>query len=77
MQLCAGADARPATATSQISSDFEGPRGVLEHRPHLLQGDTGEPRDEVGDLGAVLEVLQERRDRNARGDGLSVNRERS
>ena len=57
-----------------MSGDFEGPRGVLEHRPHLLQGDTGEPRDEVGDLGAVLEVLEECRDRNARGDGLSVNR---
>ncbi len=53
------------------------PRGVLEHLPHLLQGDTGEPRDEVGDLGAVLEVLEERRDRNARADGLLVNRERS
>jgi hypothetical protein len=74
MQLWTGIGARPATAIPRMSGDFEGPRGVLEHRPHLLQGDTREPRDEVGDLGAVREVLEERRDRHARGDGLSVNR---
>lgn len=39
--------------------------GVLEDGLHLLTGYAGEPRQEVGNRGDSLQVLEERDDRDA------------
>ena len=39
---------------------------MLQHGSDLRQRDTREPLDELGDLSPVLEVLEQRCDRNSR-----------
>ncbi len=41
-------------------------RCVFEHGTRLLQGHAGKPLDELRDLGAILEILEKRRDGHSR-----------
>jgi hypothetical protein len=38
---------------------------MFEYGTSLFQGDAREPLNEIGDLGTVFEVLEERGDRNS------------